>query len=132
MDPVYQDALQRFENLLDRAKESALEESAAATLATVDDAGHPAARTVLLRQFDKRGFVFFTNSLSDKGRQLAATPHAALCFYWDPLAEQVRVIQHRAEAVDGQERRTGGVADLRGIVSNAEHDLRGCLGRKAL
>jgi pyridoxamine 5'-phosphate oxidase len=54
----------------------------AMTLATADDAGRPSARTVLLKGVDERGFVFFTNYESRKGRQLAQNPHAALTFLW--------------------------------------------------
>jgi pyridoxamine 5'-phosphate oxidase len=54
----------------------------AMTLATADDAGRPSARTVLLKGVDERGFVFFTNYESRKGRQLAENPHAALTFLW--------------------------------------------------
>jgi pyridoxamine 5'-phosphate oxidase len=54
----------------------------AMTLATADDAGRPSARTVLLKGVDERGFVFFTNYESRKGRQLAENPHAALAFLW--------------------------------------------------
>jgi pyridoxamine 5'-phosphate oxidase len=54
----------------------------AMTLATADGAGRPSARTVLLKGVDERGFVFFTNYESRKGRQLAENPHAALTFLW--------------------------------------------------
>ncbi|MGE0545792.1 MAG: pyridoxamine 5'-phosphate oxidase [Kofleriaceae bacterium] len=63
----------------------------AMTLATVDDRGRPAARIVLLKEVDERGFVFFTNYDSRKGRDLAAHPFAALVFYWDAHHRQVRV-----------------------------------------
>lgn len=63
----------------------------AMTLATADELGRPSARMVLLKELDERGFVFFTRYDSRKGRQLAANPHAALVFYWDPLDRQVRV-----------------------------------------
>lgn len=90
-DDNYREAIERFAELLAHARQTSLREPAAMTLATVDTAGRPTARMVLLRGFDERGFVFFTNSLSDKGRQIEACPHAALCFYWDPIGEQVRV-----------------------------------------
>jgi len=64
----------------------------AMTLATVDAEGMPVARVVLLKSFDARGFVFFTNYDSDKGRQLAAHPHAALVMHWPHLRRQVRVV----------------------------------------
>ncbi len=90
-DPIYQEVLTRFSGLLDRAAQTSLRESTAVTLATVDADGRPAARVVLLRGFDEYGFVFYTNSQSKKGRDLAANPVAALCFYWDELREQVRI-----------------------------------------
>ena len=63
----------------------------AMTLATVDERGRPAARIVLLKEVDDRGFVFFTNYESRKARDLAAHPHAALVLFWEPLHRQVRV-----------------------------------------
>jgi pyridoxamine 5'-phosphate oxidase len=63
----------------------------AITLATVDDRGRPAARIVLLKDIDDRGFVFFTNYDSSKGAHLAAHPFAALVAFWEPLHRQVRV-----------------------------------------
>ncbi|MFG1345598.1 pyridoxamine 5'-phosphate oxidase [Xanthobacter autotrophicus DSM 431] len=63
----------------------------AMTLATVDSDGLPDARMVLLKGLDARGFVFFTNTGSAKGRELAATPKAALVFHWKSLRRQVRV-----------------------------------------
>lgn len=63
----------------------------AMTLATVDERGRPAARIVLLKEVDSRGFVFFTNYDSRKGRDLAAHPFASLVVFWEPLHRQVRV-----------------------------------------
>jgi pyridoxamine 5'-phosphate oxidase len=63
----------------------------AMTLATVDRDGLPNARMVLLKGFDERGFVFYTNVDSVKGRELSATPKAALTFYWKTLQRQVRL-----------------------------------------
>jgi pyridoxamine 5'-phosphate oxidase len=71
-----------------RAKEA---EPHAMTLATADPEGAPDARMVLLKDFDRAGFVFYTNLDSAKGRQLAANPNAALVFYWSGLKRQVRV-----------------------------------------
>ena len=61
----------------------------AATLATADKNGIPSARTVLLKGLDERGFIFFTNYDSRKGRELAQNPHAALVFYWQELERQI-------------------------------------------
>lgn len=63
----------------------------AMTLATVGGDGRPSARVVLLRGHDERGFVFFTNRDSRKGRELGRSPHAALVFHWWELGRQVRV-----------------------------------------
>eukprot|EP00119_Amphimedon_queenslandica_P016971 XP_019857390.1 PREDICTED: uncharacterized protein LOC100631797 [Amphimedon queenslandica] len=93
------EALERFEDRYRRAADCSVNEPSAMTLATVDADGRPSARVVLLKAFDKRGFVFYTNTLSRKGRALAADARAALCFFWDPLMEQVR-IEGIVEAVD--------------------------------
>jgi pyridoxamine 5'-phosphate oxidase len=74
----------------------------AMTLATVDAQGQPNARMVLLKGFDERGFVFYTNTDSIKGHELAAAPKAALTFYWKSLQRQVRA-RGRVEAVTNQE-----------------------------
>jgi pyridoxamine 5'-phosphate oxidase len=63
----------------------------AMTLATVDSAGKPSTRTVLLKTVDERGFIFFTNYDSRKGRELAENPNAALTFFWSDLERQVCV-----------------------------------------
>src|SRR4051794_32879520 len=63
----------------------------AMTLATADRDGRPSARVVLLKGLDQRGFIFFTNYESRKGRELSANPHAAAVFYWAPLERQVCV-----------------------------------------
>jgi pyridoxamine 5'-phosphate oxidase len=63
----------------------------AASLATVDAAGAPALRMVLVKAADPRGFVFYTNIDSRKGRDLGQNPHAALCLHWKSLNRQVRI-----------------------------------------
>ena len=60
-------------------------------LGTVDEDGQPSVRIVLLKAFDERGFVFYTNHEGRKGRHLLAQPRAGLCFYWSPLDIQVRI-----------------------------------------
>jgi pyridoxamine 5'-phosphate oxidase len=60
-------------------------------LATADNRGRPSIRMVLLRGVDDRGFVFHTNYASRKGHELDENPHAALCFHWPTLDEQIRV-----------------------------------------
>jgi pyridoxamine 5'-phosphate oxidase len=66
-------------------------DTAPASLATADKQGRPSVRIVLLRGADARGFSFFTNYNSRKGRELAENPHAALCFHWIALDEQIRI-----------------------------------------
>ena len=73
-----------------------------ATLATADDQGRPSARVVLVRSIDERGFGFFTNYESRKGRELIANPFAALCFHWMALDEQIR-IEGRVEQMPAEE-----------------------------
>jgi pyridoxamine 5'-phosphate oxidase len=63
----------------------------AMTLATVDERGRPAARIVLLKDIDDRGFTFFTNYHSRKGTDLGAHPYAALVLFWEPMHRQVRI-----------------------------------------
>ncbi len=99
---LYAEAMQRFEQLMARAGQTDLPEPTAMTLATADAAGRPSARTVLLKGVDERGFVFYTNTLSRKGEQLAHNATAALCFYWQPLKEQVEV-EGTVESVSAQE-----------------------------
>jgi pyridoxamine 5'-phosphate oxidase len=74
----------------------------AMTLATVDQQGRPSARTVLLKGLDQRGFIFFTNYQSRKGRELESNPHAALVFYWPELERQVTVAG-QVSKIDGTE-----------------------------
>ena len=92
----------RFRAVLERAKQTALKEPMAVTLATADQQGVPAARVVLLRQLDERGAVFYTNSSSAKASQLTANPRAALCFHWDELREQIRVVGEVELVADDQ------------------------------
>lgn len=73
------------------AREKELNDSNAMALATADADGFPDVRMVLLKDFDARGFTFYSNALSAKGRQLAANPQAALCFHWKSLRRSVRI-----------------------------------------
>jgi pyridoxamine 5'-phosphate oxidase len=67
------------------------DEPDAMVLSTVDDDGQPSGRFVLLKGFDERGFVFYTNLGSRKARAISATARAALCIYWAPLGKQIRI-----------------------------------------
>ncbi|HVQ31474.1 MAG TPA: pyridoxamine 5'-phosphate oxidase [Vicinamibacteria bacterium] len=86
-----QDPLEKFGELLERAREAETADPTAVALATADGEGRPTARMVLLKGVDARGFVFFTNYGSRKAGELDRNPRAALCFYWPALATQVRV-----------------------------------------
>lgn len=80
-----------FADWLDDAGESEVNDPNAMALATVDTDGLPDVRMVLLKGFDERGFVFYTNFESAKGQEILATMKAALCFHWKSLRRQVRV-----------------------------------------
>jgi pyridoxamine 5'-phosphate oxidase len=83
--------LQQFDRWLTEAIDAKLPEPNAMTLATVDASGRPSARIVLIKDYDARGFVWYTNYRSRKGRELAVNPHAALLFHWVELERQVRI-----------------------------------------
>ena len=96
--------LETFHALLAEARASEDPEPTAMTLATVDAAGQPSLRTVLLKDADARGFVFYTNFHSRKGEQLLADPRCALLFHWRWLRDGVQVnVQGRAERVSDAE-----------------------------
>ena len=85
-NPVHQ-----FARWFAEAQDAQVSEANAMILATATPDGTPAARVVLLKGFDERGFVFYSNYESAKGRDLAANPRAALTFYWPQMERQVRV-----------------------------------------
>jgi pyridoxamine 5'-phosphate oxidase len=80
-----------FRDAFARAQASEPFDASRAALATADERGWPSVRFVLVKQIDERGFAFFTNASSMKGRQLAVQPHAALAFHWASTGDQVRV-----------------------------------------
>ena len=87
MDPIA-----RFAELLQRAKETpAIAEPTGMTLSTVSAEGRPSARVVLLKGLDAQGLVFYTNTRSRKGRDIAARPEVSLSFWWPQLESQVRL-----------------------------------------
>jgi len=89
--PLPSEVVERFRKLQERAAKTDLPEPTAVALATSDRDGRPSSRMVLLKAFDERGFVFYTNLESRKGRQLRENPRVSLTFYWPPLGEQVQV-----------------------------------------
>jgi pyridoxamine 5'-phosphate oxidase len=88
---VSHDPIVEFARWFAEAREAKLHEPNAMTLATATPDGVPSARIVLLKGFDQRGFVFFTDYRSRKGGELEANPRAALVFYWGELERQVRI-----------------------------------------
>ncbi|WP_245960807.1 pyridoxamine 5'-phosphate oxidase [Wenzhouxiangella sediminis] len=94
--------VERFRDGFKRAEDGGIPEPTAMTLATVDENGRPAARTVLLKDMDAHGFVFYTNLGSRKGRHLEVHPDVSLVFWWRENAEQVLVDGH-AEPVSEAE-----------------------------
>ncbi len=107
MTDLYSEALSTFNDLFLEAKAGSEIEPNAMTVATATADGRPSARTVLLKSFDAKGFVFYTHLHSHKGRELQANPRAALLFLWRSL--RVAGIQVRVE---------GSVS----VVSDAEAD----------
>jgi pyridoxamine 5'-phosphate oxidase len=89
-----------FARWFEEALEAKVPEPNAMTLATVDAAGQPSARIVLVKGYDEQGFVFYTNYESRKGQELLAEPRAALLFFWQPLERQIR-IEGVIEKTDG-------------------------------
>jgi pyridoxamine 5'-phosphate oxidase len=82
--------VKQFENWFTAAFKAHILDANAMTLSTCVD-GKPSARVVLLKDFDERGFVFFTNYASEKGQQLEKNPNAALVFYWVEVERQIRI-----------------------------------------
>jgi pyridoxamine 5'-phosphate oxidase len=101
-DDVDPDPIRQFESWFDEATKSGNAEPNAMTLATATPDGRPSARVVLLRGLDDRGFAFFTNYDSRKGRELDSNPFAALVFFWHELERQVRV-EGSVERVSAEE-----------------------------
>jgi pyridoxamine 5'-phosphate oxidase len=96
------DPLKQFELWLQQAIDAQVPEPNAMTLATVGDDGRPSTRIVLIKGYDERGIVWFTNYESRKGRELATHPYAALQFHWVELERVVR-IEGKVDKVDAAE-----------------------------
>lgn len=94
--------IEQFTNWWNEALKSNIDEVNAMTLATATKDGMPNARIVLLKGYDEKGFVFFTNYLSDKGKELAQNPNACLVFFWKELERQIR-IEGTVEKVTAEE-----------------------------
>lgn len=90
-EEVASEPIEQFKQWWKEAEASSIEEVNAMTLSTVNEAGWPEARTVLLKGYDENGFVFFTNYNSAKSTQLDQNPHCSLLFFWKELERQVRI-----------------------------------------
>jgi pyridoxamine 5'-phosphate oxidase len=99
---VLDDPVAQFQRWFDEALKAEVKEPNAMSVATVGADGKPSSRIVLVKQYDQRGFTWYTNYDSQKGRQLCANPHAALLFFWSELERQVR-IEGRVERTSDEE-----------------------------
>ncbi len=87
-----QNPFEMFTNWLTQAKNTKeIHDATAMSLATASGSGRPSVRIVLLKQFSEQGFTFFTNSNSQKGKNLQKNPQAEVNFYWAPLGKQIRI-----------------------------------------
>ncbi|MGB5813139.1 MAG: pyridoxamine 5'-phosphate oxidase [Polyangiales bacterium] len=99
---ISRDPIARFAEEFARAERAEPFEASRCALATADGEGRPSVRFVLLKGFDDRGFVFYTNFESRKGKELADNPHAALAFHWHTTGVQVRVSGEVSRVADAE------------------------------
>ena len=105
------DPIDLFEIWMDEAKKSEPNDPNAVALATSNKSNFPSVRMVLLKDFNKNGFIFYTNLNSQKGNELKTNPKAALCFHWKSLLRQIRI--------------SGSVALVSNDVADAYYNSRG-------
>ena len=86
------DPFELFEKWFDEAKKNEINDPNALALGTATKNGIPSVRMVLLKGFDKNGFVFYTNLNSQKGKELKENPNATMCFHWKSLLRQIRIV----------------------------------------
>ena len=86
------DPFELFEKWFDEAKKKEINDPNALALGTASKTGIPSVRMVLLKGFDKNGFVFYTNLNSQKGNELKDNPNATMCFHWKSLLRQIRIV----------------------------------------
>ena len=86
------DPLELFEKWYDEAKKKEINDPNALALGTASKTGIPSVRIVLLKGYDKNGFIFYTNLNSQKGNELKDNPNATMCFHWKSLLRQIRIV----------------------------------------
>ena len=86
------DPFELFEKWFDEAKNKEINDPNALALGTANKEGVPSVRIVLLKGFDKNGFVFYTNLNSQKGNEIKENPNATMCFHWKSLLRQIRIV----------------------------------------
>ncbi len=86
------DPFELFEKWFDAAKKTEINDPNALALGTANKLGIPSVRMVLLKAFDKNGFVFYTNLNSQKGNEIKENPNASMCFHWKSLLRQIRIV----------------------------------------
>tara|TARA_Y100000310_G_scaffold192972_1_gene192946 strand:+ start:220 stop:843 length:624 start_codon:yes stop_codon:yes gene_type:complete len=94
------DPLELFKSWLDEAEKKETRDSNALSLATVNDAGQPDVRMILLKGLSSRGFVFYTNLNSSKSRDLKENPKASMCFHWKSINRQIRILGNVTQVED--------------------------------
>ena len=94
------DPIELFNTWMNKAKETEPNDPNALSLATSDKKGSPSVRMVLLKDFSKNGFIFYTNLNSQKSLSLKENPKAEMCFYWKSLLRQVRISGHISQVSD--------------------------------
>ena len=87
-----EDPFELFEKWFDEAKKKEINDPNALALGTASKTGIPSVRMVLLKGFDKNGFIFYTNLNSQKGNELKDNPNATMCFHWKSLLRQIRIV----------------------------------------
>ena len=95
-----EDPFELFEKWFDEAKKKEINDPNALALGTADKKGLPSVRIVLLKGFDKNGFVFYTNLNSQKGNEIKDNPNASMCFHWKSLLRQIRVVGNLKQVDD--------------------------------
>ena len=127
------DPFELFERWFDEAKKNEINDPNALALGTASKDGIPSVRMVLLKGFDKKGFVFYTNLNSQKGNQIKENPNATMCFHWKSLLRQIRIVgvlsQVSSDTADkyynsrGYESRIGAWASKQSSVLNNRNEL---------